>query len=66
MKCGDGLPAAGLWKEQPGRTTRDDIVVYEVMVGALDRDWWSDYRLQLEKRFHQDELLVRALAMERL
>lgn len=59
-------PAAGLWKEQPGKTTRDDIVVYEVMVAELDGAWWAAYRAELEKRFHQDELVVRALRMERL
>ena len=32
-------PAAGLWKEEGGATQRDDIVVYEVMVEALDPEW---------------------------
>ena len=59
-------PATGLWEPQPGRTTRDDIVVYEVMVEAVDRYWWSRYRATLETRFAQDELVVRAHAIERL
>lgn len=59
-------PAAGLWEESPGRTTRDDIVVYEVMVDELDPDWWAAYRRELERRFEQDELVVRALGITRL
>lgn len=59
-------PASGLWKETPGKTRRDDIVVYEVMVEELDRAWWRAYREALEKRFEQDELVVRAQEIERL
>jgi hypothetical protein len=59
-------PAQGLWEEETGRTERDDVVVYEVMVESLDRAWWRDYRRQLEERFAQDELVVRALPMGRL
>jgi hypothetical protein len=59
-------PAAGLWEERPGKTTRDDIVVYEVMVEALDAAWWATYRGTLEVRFAQDELVVRAHEIRRL
>ena len=59
-------PAAGLWQEGTGRTQRDDIVVYEVMAEELDADWWSGYRRELERRFAQDELVVRAQEMRRL
>jgi hypothetical protein len=59
-------PAAGLWQPRPGETHRDDVVVYEVMVDAIDRRWWTRYRRELEVRFAQDELVIRALAIERL
>lgn len=59
-------PAAGLWEERPGKTTHDDIVVYEVMVEALDAAWWAGYRKTLEARFAQDELVIRAQEMRRL
>jgi hypothetical protein len=59
-------PAKGLWEEKPGHTRHDDIVVYEVMVTALDDAWWADYRRALEGRFEQDELVVRAQPMRRL
>lgn len=52
-------PAEGVWAEA-GATTRDDIVVYEVMTDALDRDWWRDYRGALERRFRQQAIVVRA------
>ncbi|HYD55452.1 MAG TPA: hypothetical protein VEB41_00950 [Burkholderiales bacterium] len=58
-------PASGLWKDA-GSTVRDDIVVYEVMVDTLDRDWWGAYRRSLEAQFQQQEIVVRALALERL
>jgi hypothetical protein len=59
-------PAAGLWEERPGKTTRDDIVVYEVMADALDAAWWARYRKTLEERFAQDELVIRAQEIVRL
>ena len=58
-------PADGLW-EQGEQVVRDDLVVYEVMVDALDRSWWAQYRGELERRFRQQEIVVRSLAAERL
>jgi hypothetical protein len=59
-------PAKGEWKPVPGETVHDDIVVYEVMVETLERDWWSAYRRLLEQRFDQEELVVRVHEIERL
>ena len=59
-------PAEGLWSDDGGRASRDDIVVYEVMVEQLDRQWWGRFRADLERRFAQQELVVRAQAIERL
>ena len=59
-------PATGVWEPQPGRTTRDEIVVYEVMADELERGWWAAYRRRLEARFAQDEVVVRAHTIERL
>jgi hypothetical protein len=36
------------------------------MVDSLDRTWWGGYRKVLETRFAQDEVVIRALAMQRL
>jgi hypothetical protein len=55
-------PARGVWKDDAtGATTRDDIVIFEVMTADLDRTWWADFRKHLEQRFRQDSLIVRAL-----
>ena len=54
-------PARGVWKDEAGETNRDDIVIFEVMTGELDREWWTAFRKQLEARFRQDTLIVRAL-----
>ena len=59
-------PAEGLWEEASGRKQRDDIVVYEVMTEELDRQWWKEYRQELEQRFRQRELVVRAHEISRL
>jgi hypothetical protein len=45
---------------------RDDIVVVEVMVDALDRTWSKDYRRELEQLFRQDEIVLRAQRYEPL
>jgi hypothetical protein len=58
-------PAAGLWDEG-SEVVRDDIVIYEVMAESLDDRWWRDYRASLERRFRQDEVVIRALPMERV
>jgi hypothetical protein len=58
-------PAQGRWTGG-GAERRDEIVVFEVMVEALDRAWWHDYRRSLEKHFAQIEVVVRAHAVERL
>jgi hypothetical protein len=52
-------PAQGLWKDE-GETKHDEIVVFEVMVEALDAAWWRDYRKGLEREFRQDTIVIRA------
>jgi hypothetical protein len=58
-------PAEGVWKEG-GEVSRDEIIIFEVMADDLDRDWWKRYRAGLEKRFRQEEIVIRASEMERL
>jgi hypothetical protein len=59
-------PAEGVWKEKGGEVSRDAIIVFEVMADAIDRHWWTQYRAQLEQRFRQERLVVRATAIELL
>jgi hypothetical protein len=59
-------PATGLWEDDAGQVARDEIVIYEVMDGAPGRGWWRAYRAELARRFRQEELVVRATALELL
>lgn len=59
-------PAEGRWKEGGARVAHDEILIVEVMVDTLDRTWWGRYRTDLERRFAQDALVVRAHAIESL
>lgn len=54
-------PARGVWKDDAGETSRDDIVIFEVMTEDLDEEWWSAFRRELETRFRQESVIVRAL-----
>lgn len=56
-------PARGFWKEK-GRTTRDEIVVFEVMAKRADKKFWRDFRHNLEKRCKQDVIVIRMLDCE--
>lgn len=62
-------PAQGAWQAEPGdpaSVDRDDVVIIEVMVDALDRDWWRTCRAALERELRQDEVVIRAHPIERL
>jgi hypothetical protein len=59
-------PAVGLWKENSAEINRDEVVMFEVLTEQLDKDWWADYRKQLQDRFRQEELLVWASNITRL
>ena len=58
-------PAEGLW-DTGDDVKRDDIMVLEVMVQDLDRPWWRNYRGELESRFRQNQIVLRALAYDAL
>jgi hypothetical protein len=56
-------PAEGHWRDA-GAIRRDDIVIFEVMTESLDRDWWRAYRVELERRFRQEEIVMRVQDIE--
>ena len=58
-------PAEGMWREG-GHTTHDDIVVFVVMARESDHAWWERYRAELERRFDQETIVVRAIRVEML
>ena len=59
-------PATGFWKPTESEIERDLVIMIEVVVDAFDRDWWAQYREQLEQRFGQEEVHARAIAIERI
>ena len=59
-------PAVGAWEDDGGTVRRDEVVLFEVMADHIDHGWWSGYREDLQRRFRQDEVLVRATPVERL
>ena len=58
-------PAEGIWKEG-GQISRDAIIIFEVMNAELEREWWTKYRAELEARFRQEKMIVRATSIELL
>lgn len=59
-------PASGAWRELGGEVARDDVAIVEVMDDSLDRAWWTAFRRDLERRFRQEEVVIRANEAERL
>jgi hypothetical protein len=53
-------PAEGIWRDEQARTSRDEIVVFEVMTESIEEPWWKAYRSKLELDFHQQQVIVRA------
>jgi hypothetical protein len=53
-------PAEGLWKDESAALQHDELILFDVMVEHLDREWWAAYRRTLERRFRQDVVVVRA------
>ena len=40
-------------------------MAFEVLAKQLDKNWWADYREQLQKKFRQDEVLIWASSITR-
>lgn len=60
-------PATGLWKRDDDEAIeRDQVIMVEVVVDVFDREWWARYREQLETRFGQEEVHIRAIAVEQI
>jgi hypothetical protein len=59
-------PARGRWVDEQGRVERDEVIVCEVMVSTLDRNWWRGYKTDLARRLGQHELVIRCMSLELL
>jgi hypothetical protein len=53
-------PAQGLWIAPGREAKRDDIAVFEVMATVIDEAWWNQYRQTLEKKLHQESIVIRS------
>jgi hypothetical protein len=51
-------PAEGFWHDGEG-TAKDFIVIFEVMCGTLDEDWWRERRARLEDELRQEVIVIR-------
>ena len=59
-------PAKGLWQDESGSTTPDEIIVHEVMAEQIDVGWWREYWEGLERDFRQEEIVIRAQVISKL
>ena len=59
-------PVEGLWKDETGKTNYDELLIAEVMISDLDKDWWQQFKQQLEQKFKQEEILIRSILFEKL
>ena len=44
-------------------SNRDDIVIFEVMTEEVDLAEWHERRAELERRFRQEKIIIRYMAM---
>lgn len=60
VTCYTHAPATGLWKESEEKIIRDEIILFEVMVSEIDKNYWQNYKTNLEDQFHQNDIIIRA------
>ena len=58
-------PAKGLWEEDE-ELHQDDVVMFEIIAENFAKDWWRQYRTQLQHLFKQKEVLIWATNVEKL
>jgi inorganic pyrophosphatase len=59
-------PAEGVWKHEGGKINRDEIVLFEVMTDKVNREWWARYKVRLEKKLRQKQIVVRVTEVKQL
>lgn len=59
-------PARGAWIAPGGREEHDDVIMVEVVVDSLDREWWRQYQDTLAARFDEEQIHIRILPVELL
>ena len=56
--------ARGAWLAPDGKQEHDDVIMVEVVVHTLDREWWREYRDTLAARFGEEQIHVRIIPAE--
>ena len=56
--------AKGAWIAPDGQEEHDDVVMVEVLVDTLDREWWRRYGTELATLFGEEKIHIRFLAAE--
>ena len=57
-------PARGAWVAPGGHEEQDDVIMVEVVVHDLDRDWWRQYGRSLAARFDEHTIHIRIIPAE--
>ena len=52
-------PTQGFWQKDRKKIVSDELIIFEVMTARYSRPWWNNYKLNLEKRFMQEQLIIR-------
>ena len=60
----DRTPAKGAWVAPGGQEEHDDVIMVEVLVDALDREWWRRYGDELASRFGEEKIHIRFIPAE--
>ena len=59
-------PVEGLWRDENGTTNYDELIIVEVMLADVNKEWWQQFKQLLEQIFNQEEILMRFIAFEKL
>ena len=59
-------PIEGLWRDRNGMTNYDELIIAEVMVNDVNKEWWQQFKQLLEQIFSQKEILIRSIGFEKL
>jgi hypothetical protein len=60
----DRAPAKGAWVAPSGHEEHDDVIMVEVVVETLDREWWRQYGNTLASRFGEEKIHIRFIPAE--
>jgi hypothetical protein len=59
-------PVEGLWRDENGTTNYDELIIAEVMLVDVNKEWWQQFKQLLKQIFSQEEILIRSIAFEKL